>query len=187
MKNKNKYIQEFDELNTLISQAELSEVKELTETMLLLAYKRGVEDTEDDLDYFFDNELIIDEMAKSINKKIDGQTWQDRIEKIVNEVSFGGDAAGIQKIAETEYHRVYNEASIATAERIQKDSGKPVMKKWVTVKDDKVRATHEPLEGIEKPLNEKFYTIDGDEALAPGGFSKAENVVNCRCTLEYSF
>lgn len=32
--------------------------------------------------------------------------------------------------------------------------------------------------------DEEFWTFDGDHAAYPGGFTKAENNVNCRCTVE---
>lgn len=52
--------------------------------------------------------------------------------------------------------------------------------------DERVRDTHDPLYGIVVGLDDYFVTYDGDKALFAGGFSKAENNVNCRCLVEYT-
>ena len=66
----------------------------------------------------------------------------------------------------------------------QSSVGYGVTKNWYTVMDDKVRETHRYLEGASVSLDEEFWTFDGDHAAYPGGFTKAENNVNCRCTVE---
>jgi uncharacterized protein with gpF-like domain len=63
-------------------------------------------------------------------------------------------------------------------------TGKDLYKTWVTMRDDRVRETHDYLEGMKIPINEPFVTYDMDEAMYPGGFSLPENNVNCRCTLK---
>ncbi len=181
MRNKKQYIQDFDELNTLVNEADLSEVEETIETSLVLAAKRGIEDTEDDLDFLLDTGMIGDFLAKTISKVIDGKTWNERVRECI----LDGDARGINKIAETEYHRVYNEASMMVAKAYQKVTERPVTKTWITVNDDKVRGTHELLGGLTKALDEPFYTYDGDSALYPSNFKKASNNINCRCYLKY--
>lgn len=64
--------------------------------------------------------------------------------------------------------------------------GSPLAKTWVTMLDEKVRDTHQYLEGMTIPLDDEFYTYDGDHAQAPGGFTAAQNNVNCRCQLDIS-
>jgi hypothetical protein len=59
-------------------------------------------------------------------------------------------------------------------------------KTWVTMMDDRVRDTHDYLEGETVGIGEDFYTYDGDHASAPGLFELAENNVNCRCELLFS-
>ena len=66
------------------------------------------------------------------------------------------------------------------------ETGRDVYKTWQTMQDDRVRETHDYLEGMTIPLKEKFKTLDMDEADAPGGFTLPENNVNCRCWLSYS-
>lgn len=180
-----RYIQTFDELNVLAQNTDEDERVDVAETFLVMAYKRGVEDTEDMLDYLIDTEQDEDffndrtsEMQKTIYEKIDGKTFEERINEGLSPEEY-------QRVLETEYHRVYNETALATAKRIEQATGRSLTKTWRTVLDNKVRATHEPLEGLTKALDEKFYTIDGDESLYPGGFGMASNNCNCRCLLDF--
>ena len=87
----------------------------------------------------------------------------------------------ITRIAETEMHRIANTAALDTAKYAGAKS-----KTWVTMLDDKVRDTHDYLEGETVDIDEDFYTYDGDHASAPGLFELAENNVNCRCELLFS-
>lgn len=87
----------------------------------------------------------------------------------------------ITRIAETEMHRIANTAALDTA----KYAGAKY-KTWATMLDDKVRDTHDYLEGETVDIDDDFYTYDGDHASAPGLFELAENNVNCRCELLFS-
>lgn len=90
----------------------------------------------------------------------------------------------LSRLAETEAHRVLNEAILDSAlDYAEKNPEKTVMKTWATMLDDRVRETHDYLEGVTVPADARFYTFDGDSAMAPGGFGKAENNCNCRCVL----
>ena len=144
--------------------------------ILILAYTRGNRDANEMLN--LDVALDVNRMDEAINYMIGGKTFEDRArEHIRNE-----DAGRLISLAESEYHRVYNTAGYDTAEA----SGKNVQKTWITMLDDRVRETHDFLEGVSVPISERFYTIDGDSALYPGGFELAENNCNCRCILAYS-
>jgi uncharacterized protein with gpF-like domain len=57
-------------------------------------------------------------------------------------------------------------------------------KRWRTMNDDRVRDTHDYLEGMVVPFSERFYSYDGDSAEYPGGFALPENNINCRCVVE---
>lgn len=95
-------------------------------------------------------------------------------ESLVNDLS---------RLAETEAHRVLNEAILDSAlEYAKNNPEKTVMKTWVTMADDRVREPHEWLEGSTVPVDAYFYT-DGDRALAPGGFESAALNCGCRCIL----
>ena len=60
-----------------------------------------------------------------------------------------------------------------------------VEKVRATMEDERVRETHNFLDGVGVPLGTLFVAIDGDSARYPGDFAKAENNTNCRCTLTY--
>lgn len=87
----------------------------------------------------------------------------------------------IVRIAETESHRIANKAALDTA----KYAG-ATKKTWATMLDDRVRESHDYLEGMTVDIDEDFFTFDGDHAPAPGLFETAENNVNCRCELLFS-
>lgn len=119
-----------------------------------------------------------EQIEKVVYKKIDGQTWQDRVTEWYDN---GGTGYDIVRIAETESHRIGNE--------IAHDAAKSVgatRKTWLTMIDDKVRDTHSFLESVSVGIDDEWYSYDGDHALYPGGFEKAENNVNCRCEIQYS-
>ena len=89
----------------------------------------------------------------------------------------------LSRLAETEAHRVLNEAILDSAlDYAENHPTKNVTKTWATMKDPKVREPHEWLEGSTVPVDAYFYT-DGAKALAPGGFGRADLDVNCRCIL----
>ena len=60
-----------------------------------------------------------------------------------------------------------------------------VYKRWKDVGDEKVRDTHQYLNGISVPLNDYFYSISGDYGRFPGDFKTAEENSNCRCGIVY--
>lgn len=145
-------------------------------SLMVLAYTRGNRDV---------NEMLgtqipvdIERMDEAIYWVIGGKTFEDRARDHIQ----NKDAGRLIELAESEYHRVYSTGGYHTAEQ----GGDGIKKTWLTMLDDRVRTTHDFLEGVTIPMGEKFHTFDGDEAFFPGGFEKAENNVNCRCVLEYT-
>lgn len=62
-------------------------------------------------------------------------------------------------------------------------------KTWVTMQDNKVRETHQEVDGVTIPFDEAFLVGDS-ELLFPGDDSlgaSPEELANCRCTVEYSY
>ena len=111
---------------------------------------------------------------KAVNLEIKGETFRQRMEEQIAELS----EDGVQRIIETEAHRDYNTGVYDAA----KQSGKPgIQKQWHTMMDGRVRETHDYLEGMTVGIDDRFYTFDGDSALAPGGFTNPDNNVRCRC------
>ena len=123
-------------------------------------------------------EPTVDDVMKVVDAKVAGKTWRERVEDYF---SNGGTGADLARIADTEMHRIANTAALKTAQRAGAKT-----KTWATMLDDRVRETHDYLEGMTVGIDEDFYTYDGDHAPAPGGFALAENNVNCRCELVFS-
>ena len=177
-----KLLAKYDELNNIVDNLtslkilSKSTLQDTVEDILIAAYMGGYQVSEAMLQT--KGEILADKLRESVYRKIDGKTFIDRIK----EYESTNDVEAIKRVAETELHRVWNEASIDCAS----ECGFKVNKTWVTQNDDKVRDTHEFLESVSVPLEEKFYTFDGDSALYPGGFEKAENNINCRCVLEFT-
>jgi len=187
-----RYILAFDELNMVLAETEIEDADEVVLDQLITAYRDGIRavdkdarlrDPEDEMDdyedlYIFDvfGTEITDEAYASIFKQTAGETFEDRINAYIRD----GDMEAIKRVADTEYHRVFNEAMYNTARR-----NGYTMKRWVTMRDDRVRDTHWYLDGLSVPIDSYFATYDGDMALLPGGFTLAENNVNCRCVVEY--
>lgn len=118
-----------------------------------------------------------DVMEQTINERIADKTYKDRIREYLDDET--STVEDFVRVAETDSTRVYNAGVVDGG----KNSGiQGVRKRWVTAEDDRVRDAHRWLDGISVPLNEKFY-VDGDSAMAPGGFSDPALNCNCRCEL----
>ena len=144
--------------------------------LFLLAYAMGNSVTNDNLSSDYNPD--VDDVMKVVDAKVAGKTWRERVEDYF---ANGGTGEDIARIADTETHRIANTAALDTAKYAGARS-----KTWVTMLDDRVRDTHDYLEGETVGINDDFYTYDGDHASAPGLFELAENNVNCRCELLFS-
>ena len=144
--------------------------------LFLLAYAMGNEVTNDNLSS--DWMPPVDEVMKVVDAKVAGKTWRERVKDYF---ANGGTGEDIARIADTEMHRIANTAALDTAKQAGAKS-----KTWVTMLDERVRSTHDYLEGETVGIDDDFYTYDGDHAPAPGLFELAENNVNCRCELLFS-
>ena len=180
-----KYLSSFDELNTMIQgmmeNMSLTEFLDNAEDILIAAYKRGSNDVLAMLDYSFAYDLDITKLKTALNEVKGNMTYVNRI--ILGYETYS--LKEMQRLMSAEYHRMYNSGAFDTATDIE-GMNIALMKEWKTVGDDKVRDTHFFLEGYKVPIDEYFYTYDGDKALYPGDFEKPENVVNCRCYLIYT-
>jgi hypothetical protein len=180
----------FDELNRLNielrerfgdeplpqSKADEEDVIDELLDLFLLAYSMGVNVTNENLS---SNWMPpVDEVMGTVDEEVAGKTWRDRV---TDYFSNGGTGADIARIAETEMHRIANTAALDTARQAGATT-----KTWVTMLDDRVRDTHDYLEGVTVGIDDDFITFDGDRASAPGLFSLAQNNVNCRCELLFN-
>lgn len=169
---------------------DLEEFLDFIEDALLSSIELGVNSANEDLKSKFDANYILDSDIRSqlIYEEIKGETWVERILTILdNTLTSGGTdipVYDVQRIVETESHRIINNTKYLVGSTVSADTGREVYKKWVTVNDDRVRETHDFLEGAVVGLSEPFITIGGDSALYPGGFNDANNNINCRCVVE---
>ena len=180
------YTTALDELNVLTATsyklaggrdiaAKVNQIADDVLSFLINAYTLGMEHAS--LMLAYDLSVDVDSMRDAIYTVIDGKTFEDRVADhvIVN------DLAGLKTLVESEFHRVYNAAVHDGGTDFVANGDFGVTKNWITVKDADVRETHKYLEGQSVALEEEFFTFDGDHALYPGKFTRAENNVNCRC------
>ena len=181
----------FDELNSLdteirerfgtedLKKRDKREEEDIIDELLdlfLLAYAMGNSVTNDNLSS--DYTPSVDDVMKVVDAKVAGKTWRERVEDYF---ANGGTGEDLTRIADTETHRIANQAALDTA----KYAGAKY-KTWATMLDDRVRDTHDYLEGMTVGIDDDFYTYDGDHAPAPGLFELPENSINCRCELLFS-
>lgn len=167
---------EYFEDGRIKSEQDLDLLLDALEDLFLLAYATGAESANVSLGS--DIATDINDVRETVDRKIAGETWRDRVREYY---SNGGTEADIVRIVETETHRDYNEAALTTARKAGAKS-----KTWMTMQDPRVRDAHVPLQSVTVPIDGTFVTWDGYETQAPGMFGVPELDVNCRCTLIFS-
>ena len=184
------YIAEFDEIHALAEHLLLNysedEIVEYVVDYLTDAYIRGRKKTCADLDWDWTDYYLLgwDEWQEEvIFKKFEGKDVRDRVREYVRSM----DTESLARVITTEEHRDFETGGYQQAEDIQQESHRIVRKVWNTMEDDRVRETHDYIGGMKVPVTSRFYTFDGDSAMFPGGFSKPENCINCRCWLTYTW
>lgn len=124
-----------------------------------------------------------------------GEDNRNFIERVDEHVR-NSDLPRLIALADSEYHRVRETGSYDCAKLTQEHfdrehttngtQRRQVYKVWNDMDDDRVRLTHRYLHHIRVPLDDYFYTIDGDYGRFPGDFKSAENNAGCRCHLTYT-
>ena len=142
---------------------------------LVDAYLMGCEEAGNMLGIIPD--ISTSQMHSVIFRSIAGETFEGRVQTHVE----NDDLPALKILAESEFHRVYNAAEMDGA----RQAGSGIAKTWNTMEDFRVRPTHDYIDKVTKPLEEEFYTFDGDHAMQPGDFILPENNVNCRCWLTF--
>ena len=169
-----------DELNALKGdiaryKGNLKKLLDLAEDWLLLAYADGKTDAEEQLGR--DIETPIEDIYYIIYADVGGKTIADR----TKEYFHLEDYEALYSTLQNERQRVYNEAAFDTALKAGAKS-----KTWRTMEDALVRDTHDYIDRMTKPINEPFYTYDGDSAMYPMAFENPSNNINCRCYLTFT-
>lgn len=178
----------FDEINALELQAEALKqpdtppkkedvdkyIDEVTD-LFVMAYVYGTMEVSAELGLGIVPDT--EEARAVIDERFDGKDYKDRL----NEYLYGGTAADINRVIDTDTHRIYNAAKFNGA----RQAG-ATMKTWNTMLDDRVRDTHEYLEGVTIPMDAEFYSFQGGKTLYPGQWGIPEEDCNCRCYLTFS-
>lgn len=115
----------------------------------------------------------MDEMQKSIEKRIADKTFRDRLREYAPQ----GDTEAIVRVIDTDSTRVFNDGILSAARKAGATS-----KTWNTMQDERVRDAHAVLDMVTIPMDADFYT-DGDHAPGPGEFNEAYLNCGCRCWL----
>lgn len=84
-------------------------------------------------------------------------------------------------IARTEKGRVQSESQLDAMSKA-KASGADIVKQWDSTLDSRTRKDHRKLDGQIRELDEHF-EVGGRKAMAPRKFGRAEQDINCRCTM----
>ena len=151
------------------------DIYEELEDLFLYALAKGMEGANSDLGK--DIQLSIEEVEDILYQPVAGKVWTERVEDYFEG---GGTEADISRIAETEAHRIANEAAYDTARK-----GGATTKTWNCLFINS-RDTHEVLDGVSAPIDGYFYTFLGNSTLFPGQFGVPEEDVNCNCWLTFS-
>ena len=145
--------------------------------LFLLSYANGATATNSELGTAV--MPSVDAVDAAVYAPVAGETWRDRV---MGYFDSGGTLYVIRRIAETDATRIYNQGAVDAV--VANNATASTVKRWRTMGDERVRDTHDYLEGMEVPFTSRFYTYDGDSADYPGGFSLPENNINCRCIVE---
>lgn len=160
------------------------ELFDLIAFLLETAYINGTADAAAQINGLLGYRLLddtydVDRIGEVIDLRLgDGKDWRDRLTEHLDN---GDDIQPIIAMVESEANRDANTGSLDKAW----ESGLELTKTWQTMLDDKVRETHDYLEGVTVGIHDKFYSSSGDSAFVPGGFTTAAENANCRCTIAY--
>lgn len=159
------------------SRQDAEDIIEELEDLFLLSYANGATATNAELGTAV--MPPVDAVDAAVYAAVAGETWRDRV---MGYYESGGTLYDIRRIAETDATRIYNQGAVDAV--VANNATTTTQKRWRTMQDDRVRDTHDYLEGMVVPFNERFYTYDNDSAEFPGGFTLPENNINCRCVVE---
>ncbi|MFI2300161.1 phage minor head protein [Actinacidiphila glaucinigra] len=87
-----------------------------------------------------------------------------------------------ERIARTEAGRAWNTATLATARAVT-GPDRPIVKQWITRRDNRVRESHEDVNGQIRLVDEPFTVAGIDMDCPHDPAAPASEVVNCRCVL----
>jgi len=122
---------------------------------------------------------VISKINQSITQGLMRGEGYGKMAKRITKV-LGGDAKKSIVVAQTEAHRVHNQASLESMEHAN-DLGVKTKKIWVSTLDGETRDAHQMLDGQEADKNGNFHSENGGSGQAPGSLGEAADDINCRC------
>lgn len=179
-------IREFDELNIIRSSDFQNLDKEEVKAQIRKYIEESYEDGHEGVFYLLGLtafKVNQKQMQKALYHKIDGITFEERIDELFDSGDFT--VYDLERIAVTEGHRAYVDGQSDAAEAIEESEGITLYKRWDATMDDVTRETHRLLNGQLKMLDEEFTTVNGS-ATAPGLFGIPQEDINCRCILTFT-
>lgn len=178
----------FDELNSvkaalpqffrngkISNQRDCDSIITMLEDFFLLAYANGVESS--NMALASNIKPSLDDVEQTLDKKIAGATWRERVRDYYEN---GGSVGDIERIAETEMHRDFNEAAFTTAKRAGATT-----KIWNCMMLPTSRDSHIYLNGVTAPIDGLFYSPNGGSTQFPGEWGIAEEDCGCLCWLTF--
>lgn len=110
-----------------------------------------------------------------------GEGYSKTAKRIKERMDVG--ASNVIRIVQTETNRTRNQGKLDGMYEAR-NAGVEIKKQWLTAGDDRVRDSHEELDGQTFELEDKFEKgSTGSLADAPGHFGVAAEDINCRCTM----
>lgn len=149
-------------------------IDEVTD-LLLMAYFYGQTDVMDQLGATLP--MSERRVRAVLEQPVAGKTYKERLSEYIEQ----GNLGDIDRVIETETHRVYNQAAFEAA----REAG-ATMKTWNCMMLPTSRDSHVYLNDVTIPMDAAFYSINGGTTMFPGQWGIAEEDVNCLCTLTFS-
>lgn len=140
------------------------------EEMLVMDYFYGVLDVSKGIGRSLDPDVM--EARAVINERFDGKDYRDRLREYMQ----SGTAYDIERVIDTDAHRVYNAAVYTSAKRAG-----ATKKTWHCLMLPTSRDTHIYMDGLTVGIDDEFYNYKGESTLYPGQWGIAEEDINCYC------
>jgi uncharacterized protein with gpF-like domain len=146
-------------------------------------------------DYTRDEEVVVEETIENMETPVAtiDKELKAEIEAVLRE-SPENVRARLDKVVKDRFDTVYTKSRLdtiadTTSHNVQQSTTRKVHKRkgwksqWLTERDDKVRPSHEELDGtiIE---SDGAFDVNGALALYPGNTGEASEDINCRCVLK---
>jgi len=122
----------------------------------------------------YENEISSRIMQSIISSSSQGRDFVGAVDDLAK--TFGNNSQRIQTIVRTEGHRLMEQAKYDDAENVGAK-----LKMWITMGDDRVRDTHQMLNGMVISIEDRF----PNGAMIPGDSGDPAEDIGCRCILEY--